>query len=71
MKNVLAVSIALVPLPVLVQAADITEAPSTTNAKLCRTLRPNYFLDLRIMYIMLNLVHKKRQRYPWSRSWPS
>ena len=32
MKNVLAVSIALVTLPVLVQAADITEAPSTTNA---------------------------------------
>jgi len=32
MKNVLAVSIALVTMPVLVQAADITEAPSTTNA---------------------------------------
>lgn len=32
MENVPAVSIALVTLPVLVQAADITEVPSTTNA---------------------------------------
>jgi hypothetical protein len=32
MKNVLVVSIALVTMPVLVQAADITEALSTTNS---------------------------------------
>ena len=50
MKNVLAVSIALLTLPVLVQAADITEAPSTTNANYVEpsvrmTIKPGMKID--------------------------